>query len=119
MPLSEREQRILEDIERRLYADDPKFARHVRSRWLPRMSGLTQMKLGLASLFVGFGFLIAFFLSSSLLVGAIAFTAMVSGIVLVANSARAYADARKDSHAGGKLSGRIAGFADRLRRRRE
>ncbi len=31
MPLSEHEQRLLEEIERALYADDPKFASTVRS----------------------------------------------------------------------------------------
>ncbi len=33
MPLSDHEQRILEEIERRLVAEDPKFAREVSAPW--------------------------------------------------------------------------------------
>ena len=59
MPLSEREQRQLEQIERALYAEDPKFASTVRGGRLQRPSrrrrlqGIAVFVLGLALLVVG------------------------------------------------------------------
>lgn len=59
MPLSEHEQRQLEQIERALYAEDPKFASTVRGggRKRPsrrrRLQGIAVFVLGLALLVVG------------------------------------------------------------------
>jgi hypothetical protein len=59
MPLSEHEQRLLEQIERALYADDPKFASTVKSSnprtWLRRrvVRSLLLFVLGLVVLVVG------------------------------------------------------------------
>ncbi|MGW3468192.1 DUF3040 domain-containing protein [Saccharopolyspora sp. NPDC000995] len=59
MPLSEHEQRQLEQIERALYAEDPKFASTVRGGRLHRPSrrrrlqGITVFVLGLALLVIG------------------------------------------------------------------
>jgi hypothetical protein len=59
MPLSEHEQRLLEQIERALYADDPKFASTVKSSnprtWLRRrvVRSLLIFVLGLVVLVVG------------------------------------------------------------------
>ena len=59
MPLSEHEQRLLEQIERALYADDPKFASSVKSSnprtWLRRrvVRSLLLFVLGLVVLIVG------------------------------------------------------------------
>jgi hypothetical protein len=87
VPLSDREQKILQEIEKNLYDDDPRFARDVRRR-APRMEEVRRTKLGAALFVLGFAVLIAFFVSSSLLVGVVAFGAMVAGIVLVAGSIR-------------------------------
>lgn len=82
MPLSEHEQRLLDQIERALYAEDPKFASHVRGARLRRPSrrrrlqGIALFVLGVALLVLGvilplkpggipvvslFGFLVMFF----------------------------------------------------------
>ncbi|GAA4619137.1 DUF3040 domain-containing protein [Saccharopolyspora hordei] len=59
MPLSEHEQRQLEQIERALYAEDPKFVSTVRGGRLHRpsrrrrMQGIAVFALGLALLVVG------------------------------------------------------------------
>ncbi|GGM37960.1 membrane protein [Longimycelium tulufanense] len=59
MPLSEHEQRLLEQIERALYAEDPKFASTVRGAKLRRPSrrrrlqGAALFVLGLVLLVVG------------------------------------------------------------------
>ena len=75
MPLSEHEQRVLEQIERALYADDPKFAAtvrgidpraHYRKRYvravIALIVGLAMLPVGIATqLGITFaGFLIAF-----------------------------------------------------------
>src|SRR5262249_14725803 len=59
MPLSEHEQRLLDQIERALYAEDPKFASNVRGarmRSLPhrrRIQGIVLFALGLLLLIAG------------------------------------------------------------------
>ncbi|GAB3450092.1 DUF3040 domain-containing protein [Actinophytocola sediminis] len=59
MPLSEHEQRLLDQIERALYAEDPKFASTVRGARLRRPSrrrrlqGIALFVLGVALLVVG------------------------------------------------------------------
>lgn len=50
MPLSEHEQRMLEQIESALYAEDPKFASSVQRRRLGRSSG--RRRLQAAAIFV-------------------------------------------------------------------
>lgn len=50
MPLSEHEQRMLEQIENALYAEDPKFASSVKRRRLGRSSG--RRRLQAAAIFV-------------------------------------------------------------------
>lgn len=50
MPLSEHEQRMLEQIESALYAEDPKFASSVKRRRLGRSSG--RRRLQAAAIFV-------------------------------------------------------------------
>ena len=50
MPLSEHEQRMLEQIESALYAEDPKFASSVKRRRLGRSSG--RRRLQAAAVFV-------------------------------------------------------------------
>src|SRR5690242_20157399 len=59
MPLSEHEQRLLDQIERALYAEDPKFASTVRGARLRRPSrrrrlqGIALFVLGIALLVLG------------------------------------------------------------------
>lgn len=85
MPLSDHEQKILEEIEKSLYQEDPKFARDVKRR-SPQMGERRRVKLGVLLFLVGFGILIGFFVTSNIVIGVIAFGAMVGGIVLIAGS---------------------------------
>lgn len=84
MPLSDREQKILEEIEKNLHSEDPRFAREVGGS--PRSTNRSNIKLGLFIFFLGLGLLIAFFLSGAVIVGVIAFGTMVGGIVMAAGS---------------------------------
>jgi hypothetical protein len=92
VPLSEREQRILEEIEKDLYKEDPTFARAVRTR-TPRMDELRRVRWGALLFILGLGILMAFFVTQSLVVGVAAFVAMVGGIVMIAGALRGLASA--------------------------
>lgn len=82
MPLSEQEQKILDEIESHLHQEDPRLARGGRHR-----TGLPA-KLGGAVFLAGFAALIGFFVVQNVLLGVLAFAAMVAGIVLIAGSMR-------------------------------
>ena len=118
MPLSEHEQKILQEIERGLYEEDPSFARDVRDR-APRMAERKRVKTGIASFVAGFALLIAFFLTGSVLVGVAAFGAMVGGIVLIAGSFKGFVSPRRPP--GPNISQRVTdcvhGWEEKLRQR--
>ena len=100
MPLSEREQKILQEIERDLYREDPAFARDVKRP--PRFAEGMRARLGIGLFACGFLMLIAFFVVTSatrsqafsLLLGVLAFAAMVAGIVMMVGSLRALATSK-------------------------
>jgi hypothetical protein len=58
MPLSEHEQRMLEQIEKALYAEDPKFAHSVRARD-PRVHYRRRVMLAAVGFLIGVGLLLA------------------------------------------------------------
>ena len=111
MPLSEREQRILEQIEKSLYEEDPKLAH--KARW---GSSTFQLKLGIASFLAGFAVLISFFVVGRLVLGVAAFGAMVAGIVLIASGVRM--SLLEDESEGG-VSGVFRRLEQGLRERRK
>jgi hypothetical protein len=117
MPLSEREQRILEEIEKGLYQEDPGFAR----RGKPRLPETRRARLGIAIFIAGFALLIAFFVTSRVVVGVAAFGAMVGGIVLFSGAMKGLAAARRrgDSQPGERLFRVFRGWEERMRRRRK
>lgn len=115
MPLSEREQRILQEIERSLYKEDPDFAQEVERADGHDRRGL---RIGAALAVAGFITLIFFFATGIVLVGVAAFSAMVAGIVLIVGSLRARFDDDPDRTG---LNERFGSFArsweERLRDR--
>ncbi|MDQ3954067.1 MAG: DUF3040 domain-containing protein [Actinomycetota bacterium] len=102
MPLSDREQKILEEIERNLHEEDPRLARNVSG---PSSEIHTnRIKLGILIFIIGFAILIGFFASGLVLVGVLAFGVMVGGIAIalsavgsLATSARAQQDKMGDA----------------------
>ena len=117
MPLSEREQRILEEIEKNLHEEDPTFARSVKQQ-TPQMDEIRRIKLGVAIFVVGFAVMISFFFSGAVGVGVVAFGLMVTGIVLTAGALRVIALER---HSGRdrreRMARRLGGWEERLRQR--
>ena len=82
MPLSEHEQRLLEQMERALYAEDPKFASSLRSAG-PRPGLRRKAVVGVLAALAGVGVLIAGAATSLVVVGVVGFALMVVGTSLV------------------------------------
>ncbi len=82
MPLSEHEQRLLEQMERALYAEDPKFATSLRSASLARASR-GKAALGVLVAFGGIALLVTAMALQATLVGIVGFAVMLIGAVLV------------------------------------
>jgi len=86
MPLSEHEQRLLDQIERALYAEDPKFASTVRGARLRRPSrrrrlyGIVAFLVGVALLV--FGVIVPLKLASIPIVSVLGFLVMFVGALL-------------------------------------
>jgi hypothetical protein len=119
VPLSEREKRILDEIEKNLHEEDPSFARTVRhANPAPQMDEVRRIKLGAALFIAGLVVLISFFFSGAVGIGVVAFGLMVAGIVLIAGALRAIATERGSApDPRQRLSQRLGGWEERLRQR--
>jgi len=114
VPLSDHEQRILDEIEKNLYQEDPSFAHGVRRR-SPRLDKRARARLGIITFLIGFATLIAFFIAGSLFLGVLAFGAMVAGIVLVAGSFGQLAGASRAQRV--RVSQLLSQWEERMRQR--
>jgi Flp pilus assembly protein TadB len=81
MPLDDREQRILEEIERQFYEDDPELAETVRTATLASASG-RHLKWGVLGLVAGAALMLVFFTSQTL-VALAGFVLMVLSVAWV------------------------------------
>jgi hypothetical protein len=118
VPLSEHEQRILDDIEKSLYTEDPRFARDVRNS-SPAMPERRRVRSGIAIFLLGLGLLVTFFATGSIVLGVVAFGVMVGGIVLVAGSLKGSLAPRRPPRRAlnERLSQTARGWEDKLRQR--
>jgi len=118
VPLSDREQQILEEIEKNLYDEDPRFARATR-RAGPRYDGSKRARLGALLFVAGLGTLLVFFVTQAILVGVLAFGGMVAGIVLVLGSSSALVNSGREGgrDASAKIKGSFKNFEQRIRNR--
>jgi hypothetical protein len=126
MPLSEHEQRLLEQIERELYAEDPKFASTVRGTRLRRparrrrVQGVALFVVGVALLVLGV--MIPFRVAEIPLVSVLGFLVMFFGVLLALTSMRASGDSEgkdgsgTDAADGGK-SPRRSSFSQKMEER--
>jgi len=103
MPLSEHEQRLLDQIERALYAEDPKFASNVRGARMRspsrrrRLQGIAVFALGLVLLVVGV--MLPVTLAKIPLISVFGFLVMFAGAVVAI-----FAQSQNRDGGGGKPS---------------
>lgn len=81
MPLSEHEQRLLEQMEKALYAEDPQFASALRANRGGAQRG--RAVLGVLGFFAGMGLIIAGVATTVVALGVAGFAIMLVGAVLV------------------------------------
>jgi cytochrome c biogenesis protein CcdA len=132
MPLSDHEQRMLDQIESALYAEDPKFASSVRGGGLRaptarrRLQGAALFVLGLAMLVSGVAFK-ATMIGAFPVLSVLGFVVMFAGVVFAITGPRlagrgerpgpaSAARQRRNKSAGGSFTSRME---DRFRRRFE
>ncbi|MCY7373620.1 MAG: DUF3040 domain-containing protein [Spirochaetaceae bacterium] len=136
MPLSEHEQRLLEQMERALYAEDPKFATSLRGKD-PRSNFRRRVLLASIGFLVGIVLLMTGLVAKMPLVSVLGFVAMLLSVFLAVTSYRAVGTAaqlgvvdgggvrkpraaprkqRGSGRAGGGLMGRLE---ERWSRRRD
>ena len=82
MPLSEHEQRLLEQMEKALYAEDPKFATSLRSSPGAR-AARGRAALGVLGILAGLGLLVAGVATTVIALGVLGFVLMLVGSVIV------------------------------------
>ncbi|MGW4526361.1 DUF3040 domain-containing protein [Amycolatopsis sp. NPDC004378] len=127
MPLSEHEQRLLDQIERELYAEDPKFASTVRGTRLRRPARRRRIQ-GIALFVVGVALLVLgvvvpqFRVADIPLISVLGFLVMFFGVMMAVTSIR-HGGAESDGKGGGsgsrggKQSGRRSSFTQRMEER--
>jgi len=132
VPLSEHEQRLLEQMEQALYAEDPKFATSLRNTSGGRASR-GRAALGVLVLIVGIAMLMGGVIVPLIPLGVAGFVVMTIGATLAylglrsrpASSAEAGEDAPPAAPQGGKgrapkpSSGFMDNLEDRWRKRRD
>lgn len=118
MPLSDREQRILDEIERNLFQEDPDFARGVSEK-SSSARYLRNAKLGGAAFAGGLVLLLVFFSSRLIIVGLAAFGFMVAGLVMLAGSLRGLAGVAAPAavHRRRQIAQMLAQWEESVRRR--
>lgn len=121
MPLSEHEQRLLDQIERALYAEDPKFASSVRGARLRRPSrrrrlqGIALFVLGVALLVLGV--ILPLKPGGVPVVSLLGFLVMFFGALLTLSAMRRGGDgeeATADGEGGGSPKARRSSFSQRM-----
>ncbi|MEY4981346.1 MAG: hypothetical protein RL174_684 [Actinomycetota bacterium] len=120
MALSEREQRLLEELERGLYAEDAEFVQRVT-----KSGGISMRRMigGAALAVIGISILIFAVVIQVAVFGVIGFLLMLAGIILASSN---FKQTTPSAQASGKSTtkpkestSRFSGFEDRWDRRRE
>ncbi len=119
MPLSEHEQRLLDQIERQLYADDPKFASAVRSHDL-KSHLIRRVKRFAALLVVGLAALVAGAIIRNVVVGVAGFLLMLAAALVIARGLQRLSRGEgtgREGKGGGRGRGPRTSFRDRAEER--
>lgn len=104
MPLSDHEQRILAEIEKRLLEEDPKFAQQVSSSFRAHLA--SRIKLAVAGFVVGLAIvLIGVTVAQSTPLGLAGFALMIGSILYFVQALRRRATAERAPHAASASPG--------------
>lgn len=117
MPLSEHEQRLLEQMERQLYADDPKLASTLRGSGRSLRSR-HRLLLGVTGVVVGMALLVAG-VASAWPLGVAGFLVMLGGGWLASTGWQGGAPAQAAPKQSGDKSPQRSGFMTRIEERWE
>jgi hypothetical protein len=118
VPLSDNEQRLLEQMERALYAEDPKFASTMRGA--SRRSGsVRRLMIGIGGLTVGLVLLVVGVAQQSVPIGVAGFVCMLAGTAYAVSGHRKGGPAGVVQNNGSirQVSRRSGGFMQRLEQR--
>ncbi|MDP4014831.1 MAG: DUF3040 domain-containing protein [Candidatus Nanopelagicales bacterium] len=126
MPLSEHERRLLDQMEKALYAEDPKFAENLRKTHRVQIDRLRTL-LGVLGIVLGVGILLAGVATSWAVIGVLGFLAMIAGGFLIYGAVTSRQGVSNDvdsarprtssvaAHKGGHVG--QGGFMDRMEER--
>jgi hypothetical protein len=122
MPLSEQEQRLLDEMERSLYQNDAEFVAAVSGSGRGRMN-YTALVSGILVAVLGVGLLIAGIMLRQPIIGVAGFIVMFVGVLLAVGGPRRRRVAASGRPSGkgpsGRPARRPAGFMDRMNDRWE
>jgi hypothetical protein len=120
MPLSEHEQRLLDEIEQALYAEDPKFASAVRSARSRRPRLRSSLLTSVLGIVVGLALVLVGLLATIIVLSVIGFVLLVAGCAYAVQSVR-HRDSTSTDETTAPRQPRNGGMRtrmeDRLRRR--
>lgn len=88
MPLSEHEQKLLEQMEQQLLADDPRFATTMRDQRRSAGGGRRRTIIGIASIALGLGFVVLSLVQSAVWLGVLAIGLMFAGLIVALTGPR-------------------------------
>lgn len=115
MPLSEREQQILQEIEDQLYEQDPEFARGVSATTLQKHL-VRNIRRGIAGFVAGFVLLVVYLVQTMLPIGIAAFLVMLGAAVFTYDNVRkASTQQIRDLSAESSMSGFLGRVRGRMR----
>lgn len=100
MPLSEHEQRLLDQLEQQLHAEDPKFA-NVLSTSPGRSMSTRNIVIGVLVVIIGLMILLGGVASQLIVVGILGFLVMGAGVYLAISKPKFGADPQRVGKAGG------------------
>lgn len=122
MPLSEHEQRLLDQLEQQLHAEDPKFANALSSDSTRSLS-MRNVVIGVLVVIVGLLVVLGGVASHLVIVGILGFLVMGGGVYLALSKAKFAPDQQGASNTGGKSgakqkSGFMNGLEEKWEERR-
>ncbi|MFK0074454.1 DUF3040 domain-containing protein [Arthrobacter woluwensis] len=118
MPLSEHEQRLLEQLERQLHEDDPKFASQMEQGAAHRWS-TKRLVIGAFAVVAGILVLLLGVTLQNIVVGVLGFLVMGGGVYFATSKGKGLSPASGHRDTGARASRPRSGFMEDLEQRWE